>query len=144
MIRPYRPTDLPTLLDVWDAATRLAHPFLEEDYLAQERVNIPEKYIPVADTWVCEREGAVVGFLALIGNEVGALFVDPAHHGAGFGRALMDKARELHATLELDVFEANSIGRRFYERYGFTVLEKTVHGPTGHPLLRLGLGSAPS
>jgi putative acetyltransferase len=48
----------------------------------------------MADTTVYEAEGRVVGFLALIGNEVGAIFLDPDRPGPGIGRALMDNARD--------------------------------------------------
>lgn len=80
-------------------------------------------------------DGKLEGFIALMGNEVGAIFLQPAHHGKGAGKALMDKAQELHATLE--VFKENSIGCKFYSRYGFEHLEEKLHEPTGRPLLRL-------
>jgi putative acetyltransferase len=41
--------------------------------------------------------------------------------------------------LELDVFEENSIGRRFYETYGFDLVDRHFHDETGQPLLRLRL-----
>ena len=73
----------------------------------------------------------------MLGNEVGAIFVDPDCLGLGIGRALMDKAQKLHGDLEVEVFEQNSIGRRFYERYGFELLEEKQHQETGENLLRL-------
>ena len=137
MIRPFVEDDLEQLLEAWYQASLLAHPFLENDFLEQERQNIPNIYLPVADTWVCEKTGKVVGFIALIGNEVGAMFVHPEFHGQGLGKALMDQACSLHESLVLDVFTANRIGRRFYARYGFVVQEERTHEPTGQPLLRL-------
>ncbi|TWT29741.1 putative acetyltransferase [Thalassoglobus neptunius] len=68
-IRKYENGDVPAILKAWDSATRLAHPFLEEDFLAQERRNIPELYLPNAETWVTEVDGEVVDFIALLGNE---------------------------------------------------------------------------
>jgi len=94
-------------------------------------------YLPNADTWVVEDEGKVVGFIALIGNEVGAIFVDPKCHGRGLGKALMDKAQSLHARLEVEVFKENHIGRNFYDRYGFKYLEEKVFETTGDKVLRL-------
>ena len=95
MIREYHEQDLPELLSVWEAASEIAHPFLTAEFLAAERENIPNLYLPNAETWVAELEGRVIGFVALIGNEVGAIFVHPNQHGTGIGRKLMDKAREL-------------------------------------------------
>ena len=137
IIREYQPADLDDVLAFWESASRLAHPFLQEDFLEQERHNIPNLYLPNAETWVIEHEKQVIGFIALLGNEVGAIFVKPEFHGTGAGKALMDKARDLGGDLQVEVFEANSIGRRFYERYGFKTLLESTHEPTGNRLLRL-------
>lgn len=142
IVREYQPEDLNGVLAAWESATRLAHPFLSEDFLEQERYNIPNLYLPNAETWVIEQDQQVIGFIALLGNEVGAIFVDPKHHGTGAGRALMDQARELRGNLEVEVFAANTIGRRFYERYGFLPLSESVHEPTGKTLLRLQFQAA--
>jgi putative acetyltransferase len=139
LIREYREADLEDLLAAWDAASAVAHAFLPPEFLEQERHNIPNLYLPNAETWVAEEGGSVVGFIALIGNEVGALFVQPSRHGAGFGRSLMDKARELRGGLEVEVFRKNSIGRAFYDRTGFEFMHETVHEATGEILLRLAL-----
>jgi putative acetyltransferase len=139
LIREYRFSDLEDVLSAWAAASEIAHPFLTPDFLRRERHNIPNLYLPNAETWVWEVDGSVVGFISLIENEVGALFVQPAHHGSGIGRALIDKARALRGDLELEVFERNAVGRAFYDRYGFVLLRKTVHEPTGESVLRLEL-----
>lgn len=141
-VREYQADDLQDLLAAWESATRLAHPFLTDDFLDQERRNIPELYLPNAETWVIEQDQRVIGFIALLGNEVGAIFVDPEHQGTGAGRALMDQARALRGNLEVEVFAANAIGRRFYERYGFEPLSESIHEPTGKTLLRLQFQAA--
>jgi putative acetyltransferase len=137
LIRQYVESDLDGVLSSWESASKIAHPFLKEEFLETERYNIPNVYLPNTDTWVAEVEGNVVGFIALMGNEVGALFLDPKFHGNGIGKSLMDKARELHETLEVEVFKANSIGREFYDRYGFKLLSESIHEPTSQEVLRL-------
>ena len=137
MIRLYESDDLEELLDTWYTASQLAHPFLAEDFFAAERENIPRIYLPMADTYVYIKDEAVVGFIALIGNEVGAIFVHPRLHGQGIGRALMDHARILRGNLEVEVFKENRIGREFYRRYGFSFMDEHVHEETGESLLRL-------
>ena len=141
MIRLYEDRDLEDILTAWAAASEIAHPFLTKEFLAQERENIPNVYLPNAETWVYEDGGRVVGFVALIGNEVGAIFVHPNQQRKGVGCILMDKARELRDELEVEVFKANQIGRSFYERYGFVHLQEKVHDQTGFDLLRLRLPS---
>jgi putative acetyltransferase len=140
MIRPYIDEDLGGLLDVWYRASLIAHSFLSEEFFETERRLIAERWLPIAETMVYETSGRVVGFLALIGNEVGAIFVDPDSQGRGIGRALMDAARDSRPFLELDVFEANSIGRRFYDAYGFEFVNRHVNEAVGEPELRLRLG----
>lgn len=137
MIRSYQHEDLDDLLATWYAASQIAHPFLDEAFFEEERRNIPNIYLPMADTFIYENDGVVVGFIALIGNEVGAIFVHPEFHGQGMGRALMDHARQLRGNLEVEVFKNNRVGRDFYRRYGFSFMEEHIHEETGEPLLRL-------
>ena len=70
-------------------------------------------------------------------DEVGAIFLQPECHGKGAGKALMDKAQEIHGDLEVEVFKENAIGRKFYSRYGFSLVEEKLHEPTGQQMLRL-------
>lgn len=136
-IRQYQSSDLESVLDAWEVATRLAHQFMSDDFIAQERINVATIYIPNTDTWVADVDGCVQGFIALIGNEIGAIFLQPDYHGRGIGKALMDKAQELHDDLEVEVFKENSIGRKFYMHYGFKLVEEKFHEPTSQQLLRL-------
>ena len=96
---------------------------MRDEFIAQERKNVAEIYLPNTDTWVVELDGNVEGFIVLMGNEVGATFLQPKFHGKGAGKALMDKAREFHGDIEVEVFKENSIGRKFYSQYGFEYLD---------------------
>ncbi|CAH1385262.1 GNAT family N-acetyltransferase [Candidatus Nitrotoga sp. M5] len=136
-IRQYKDSDLDAVLSSWETATRLAHPFMTDEFIAQERINVAEVYMPNTDTWVVVINGNIEGFIALMGNEVGAIFLQPKYHGKGVGKALMDKAQELHGDLEVEVFKENSIGLKFYSKYGFEQLEEKLHEPTGQQVLRL-------
>lgn len=139
MIRAFYEGDLDELLDVWYRASLGAHSFLAHEFLAAERLEIADVWLPIAETTVYESDGRVVGFLALIDNEVGGIFVDPDFQGMGIGQSLMDRARESRRFLELSVFEANTIGRRFYDTYGFNFVERHIHEESGEPELRLRL-----
>jgi len=139
MICKYQPTDLGDVLQCWSSASAVAHPFLSEEFQAQERLNIENLYLPNAETWVWQAADAVEGFVALVGNEVGGLFVDAKSQRAGIGQALIDHARTLHGELEVEVFTENSLGRAFYSKVGFVLIEEKVHEATGCGLLRLRL-----
>ncbi len=137
MIRKYREIDTEQILDIWFRASTLAHPFLEADFMEKEKVNVREIYIPNTETWVYAEGGFLIGFISMIGNEVGALFVRPEFQGLGIGTGLMDHVAPLHDELEVEVFDKNAIGRAFYDKYGFELLEKHIHEETGHDLLRM-------
>jgi len=137
MIRPYERKDLNELLDVWYSASLVGHPFLDEEFFAEEREKISEVFLPNSETWVFEQDGAVVGFISLIGNEVGAIFVDSKEHGQGIGYALMNHATRLRNVLELDVFRDNIVGKNFYKKFGFSQIDEYLHEETGLMQLRL-------
>lgn len=139
MIRKYEPTDCDAVLHVWARASALAHPFFSKEFMDLERRAVATVHLPKVDTWVWEADGRVVGFMSLIGNEVGALFVDPDFHRAGIGRALIDRARALCGELEVEVFERNLLGRAFYVKIGFELMERKLHEQTGFEVLRLRL-----
>lgn len=139
MIRPYQSADCEEVLSVWARASAAAHPFLSQAFMDRERRSIATEHLPAAETWVWEAGGRVVGFISLMGNEVGAIFVDPASQRSGIGRALMGRARTLRGALEVEVFEQNLIGRTFYAGLGFEFLHRRVHPPTGLAVWRLRL-----
>ena len=139
MIRKYESKDLKQLLDVWFEASQIAHAFLTSDFFEQERKNIQHQYLPVAETWVYEESGEVVGFIAMIDDEIGGIFVNPKQQRRGIGRALIEHVRSSRDQLEVEVFEANEIGRAFYDGFGFKQISKSRHEATGNSLLRLRL-----
>ena len=137
IIRQYQQSDLEGVLNSWEVATRLVHEFMSDEFIAEQRINVEKVYLPNTDTWVAEINGTVQGFISLMGNEVGAIFLQPQYHGMGVGKALMDKAKSLHRELELEVFKVNQTGRIFYSNCGFHHIKETVHDLTGEPVLRL-------
>ena len=122
----------------WRIASELAHPFLSKPFLDQEAENLRTIYLNIAETWVTEIDDTIVGFIALIENEIGGLFLVPTLHGKGYGRALMDKAISKRRFLKVDVFKDNTIGNRFYQRCGFKREDEYLHEPSGQITLRLG------
>jgi putative acetyltransferase len=142
MIREYVDKDCEGVIEAWHAASLVATPFLSDKFMSEERGNIRTNWLPLAETWVSEVDDTVAGFISLIGNEVGAIFVHPDYQGRGIGRELMDHAVSLRDELFLDVFEENNIGRRFYDRYGFQFENKHLHDDTGHMQLRLSYGAS--
>jgi putative acetyltransferase len=139
MIRAYTPSDLDAVTDAWYAASLLAHSFLPAEFFVAERAALRDEWMPVAEAYVYGAGDDVVGFVALVGDEIGGLFVHPDHQRRGVGRALLDHVRSLRPSLEVDVFAENEIGRRFYAEYGFEHVGTSVEPTTGHTQFRLRL-----
>ena len=142
MIRKFQAKDTDAVIAIWQSASSLAHAFLSEDFVAQETNNLRTIYLPNAETWVLEDKETPVGFIALIGDEIGGLFLQPSHHGRGLGRTLVDHAVDIRGPLRVEVFVRNAIGRRFYERYGFVEVGQYRHEASGEMTLKLALPSA--
>jgi putative acetyltransferase len=83
VIRKFSESDCDAIIDIWYAASLLATPFLSQEFLASERENIRTIWLVKADTWIYENKGKLAGFLSLIGNEVGGIFVHPDAQGQG-------------------------------------------------------------
>ena len=84
-IRKYTSDDDDAIIKVWEAATRVAHPFFTEEFIAAQRDAVRDMYLPNTLTHIVERDGKLVGFISMMGQEVGAIFVEPALHGMGWG-----------------------------------------------------------
>ncbi len=142
MIRPYRSEDEEAVVEVWYAASLLAHDFVPASFWEAEKQDIKTKYLPMAQTWVYECDGQVAGFLSLLDNHIGGLFVHPDYQGKGIGTQLIEHAKQLHPELTLDVFKQNTKSRHFYEKCGFKVTAETIHEATGCVNLTMHLTSA--
>ena len=73
------------MIVIWEAAAQLAHPFLTDDFHQMVKKAMTEMYLPNSNTWVYVKDNVVLGFVAMIDNEIGGLFVNPEMHGKGIG-----------------------------------------------------------
>lgn len=138
-IRRAAPGDVPTLLHIWLEASRVGHPFLGEETLQEQLPKLKEVYIPHADNWVAVEGNAILGFIGLVGNHVGGLFVAPAAHRRGVGQLLLDHASERLGELTVEVYEQNRSACSFYRRCGFEFVGRKELDDEGRalPLLRM-------
>ena len=112
MSRKYRETDIELVIDIWWEASALAHPFLEAEFVEKVKRNMREPYLPHSKTWVFEEDNEVVGFISMLDNEIGGLFVKPDEQARGIGTQLVDYILNLNCQIEVEVFEKNRIGRK--------------------------------
>lgn len=132
MIRRAAIDDAPALLAIWRAAVEATHHFLTAADIDAIETQVRGYLASNAELWTAERDGRPVGFMGLDGEEIVSLFVDPAAHRGGVGRALIDHALARGATW-LGVNEQNPGAITFYERLGFTVTDRSDLDSEGRP-----------
>jgi ribosomal protein S18 acetylase RimI-like enzyme len=118
-----------------DDAERIAEIFLaarrEMTYLprlhSDEDVRrwIATGLVPGHEVWVAELRGRPVAFAALRDHWLEHLYVAPDAQRLGIGAALLAQAKRVRLDLlDLHVFQQNTGARAFYERHGFTLVER--------------------
>ncbi|MDF1585753.1 GNAT family N-acetyltransferase [Marinimicrococcus flavescens] len=132
-IRRYRPVDRDRVIGIWLAASRVGHPFVGEAVLREQQEKVRDVYLPMAENWVAEVEGRIEGFIGLLDDFVGGLFVDPRRHGQGIGRSLLQHAATRHGRLTVSVYEANTEALAFYRRCGFLETSRKPRDAEGRP-----------
>jgi GNAT superfamily N-acetyltransferase len=74
---------------------------------------------------VARDDAEPVGFLFERDCHIGALYIARRARGHHLGKHLVDRIKEACNAIDLWTFEANEDARRFYEREGFRVVERT-------------------
>ncbi len=138
-IRAYRPDDNTALTEIWHEASRIAHGFLGKETLLAHRKLVSETYLPGAETWVACVDTVPVGFLGLLEDFIGGLFISPEWQGQGIGQALVLHGLSLRSCLRLDVYAANEAALRFYLRMGFRETERRPRDKEGLPFEEISL-----
>ena len=67
----------------------------------------------------------MVGFLALDGDEIDHLYVDPGHHREGHGAALLGAAQAAREPTRALGLPAQPGAIAFYEAHGFAIVAST-------------------
>jgi putative acetyltransferase len=143
MIRKRTDADTAAIIQVWHAASRMAHPFLSPEFVAKAQQDLAEIYIPQTETWVYEHRQAVIGFISMLGCEIGGLFVLPRSHNQGIGTQLVNHVRQFHPELQVEVFEQNAMARAFYQKLGFAQVESYLHTESAQQVLRMACRDFP-
>lgn len=132
-IRPSCASDGGRALDIWRAAVDATHHFLAP----ADRIAIEAEvsgFLPAAPLWLAvDAHDHPIGFMLLDGGHMEALFVDPAHHGGGVGRALVEHALSCCRPLTTEVNEQNGQAIGFYERLGFRRTGRSAVDGQGRP-----------
>lgn len=140
-LRTYCPSDLEGCITLWKVSSQDGHPFLSHDEIAADESLVRDEYIPMAEITVAWAGTRLVGFIAMIENFIGGLFVAPQEHRQGIGRALVSHEAERREHMSVEVYEANKKARDFYRSLGFIETSRRDSDDRGrpHPLIRMEL-----
>jgi GNAT superfamily N-acetyltransferase len=129
-IRAAAPADAPAIAHVHITSRERTMPFLPARKRTDAQVVawVREVVLVEAAVWVAELGGEVVGYAAVKGELLDALYLLPDVRRQGIGTLLLRQA-QAHVRerggggLSLFVFQKNTDARAFYAHHGFTVAD---------------------
>ena len=124
MIRKNSKEDIDKLVKLWYEISLESHDFIDKEYWEKAREDMAKKYIPKSDTYIIEENNEFRGFISMVDNYLAAIFVDKKFQGKGYGKKLLDYAKEQKDSIELKVFKKNNRACKFYLRNGFTIKQE--------------------
>ena len=132
-IYPTEATDHPQIIAVWEASVRATHHFLTEDDILFYRDLILNQYLDMVNLYCTKDEDTITGFVGLSDDMVQMLFIHPDARGKGHGSQLLNFAINQHGITKVDVNEQNQQALGFYQRFGFTIIDRAETDAVGRP-----------
>ncbi len=136
-LRAYAPADEDIAIELWRRTWQDAYPAIDfSARLAWWRERWHSELVPGARIVVAERDGALLGFVAVDPRTgyLDQIVVAPEAWGSGMAALLLREAQHLSPVLTLHVNKDNARAIRFYEKHGFTVGGEDVNPLSGRPI----------
>jgi GNAT superfamily N-acetyltransferase len=132
-IRRYENCDEAQTFNVWFRSCKATYTFLPTWQALthdEARSVFQNRIVPKCDIWVAEQKNAIVAYLAMDGNYIDRLYVAPDELRKGWGKQLIEKAKQLSPRgLELHTHQQNHGARAFYEENDFEVVRFGISPP---------------
>lgn len=144
MIRTAVTEDLPVLVDIWRRAAPRAHDFLPSVFWESRVDDMAQRRLPGCEVLVLDAGGRVLGFAALEGDHLDALYVDPDVQSFGYGTQLLAHAMQGRRRITLDVYTRNVRAVSFYRRMGFMATGERVDPDSGESETRMVWAADPA
>lgn len=123
VVTEFKLEQLDRVMELWLQENQFAHPFVPAEFWRKVAPTVREQ-LPQATLFVYEEGGRVLGFVGLIDSHVAGLFVDGAVRRRGIGAALLNRCKQAHPRLTLEVFCRNEGALNFYLAQGFRAVAR--------------------
>ena len=139
IISEYKPDNKNEILLIWEKAVLATHNFLSPEYFIEIKELLQGFDFTELKVFCQINENKIIGFIGLNNTKIEMLFIDPKYFGKGFGKNLINFAIENHNANLVDVNEQNTNAKKFYEKQGFKVYERTEKDDLGkdYPILKM-------
>lgn len=133
MIREYSQGDLRKIAGVWLRSGQAEYHYLSA-FQALDEMKAKEVFRHIIQDkcriWVYESNEDILGFMAMNGDFVDRLYVDPGSQGKGIGSAFIEYAKSIYPSgLKLKTHQLNKRACAFYEERGFVVAGYGISAP---------------
>ena len=119
------------VMEIWLSTNQEAHDFIPDKYWEKTYNSMRKALSEELDVYVYNADGVVKGFVVMTDDaHIAGLYVDRAYRREGIGSKLLEKCKEEHDKLTLDVYLKNQKALEFYKRHGFKHFKHRVDSGT--------------
>lgn len=131
MIRKFKNSDLPSIMQIWLASNIEVHDFVPEKYWT-DHFEMVKEMLPQAEIYVYENQDTeqIDGFIGLNQDYIEGIFVKKNMRSKGIGKQLLDYVKNRKPQISLSVYKKNDKAIAFYKREHFVVQEENIDHET--------------
>lgn len=134
LIRAYDDSiDRDALSKIWLEASLESHDFIGAELIHSKRDAFRDEYLAIAQTFVAVHDSVPVGFISMIYDLIGGVFVVPQYQRQGIGRLLVEEAFKVKKSLKLEDYVKNKQAAAFYNALGFKEISRRDRDDQGLP-----------
>ena len=130
MIRNFKPQDIDRVMEIWLDTNIKTHDFVKSQYW-KDNFNMVSEMISKSTVYVYEQDGMIQGFVGLVDEYIGGIFVTSEAQSKGVGSQLLQMCKSKHQNLTLSVYKNNLRGVKFYLRENFSQISEQIDQNTG-------------
>ena len=132
MIRKFKNSDLPAVMQIWLTSNIEVHNFVPEKYWT-DHFELVGEMLPQAEIYVSENENTqqIDGFIGLNQDYIEGIFVKKSMRSKGIGKQLLDYVKKIKPQISLSVYQKNHKAISFYQREHFTIQKESMDEDTG-------------